>query len=100
MCDSTATDVQVHTSWIFHVTALEKGILARTMGVNLARSVARAMWKGNGSRVLVCVDIARQRPMKTLDGGERRMEVLAGWGVERLVWVWSSVVSRLLWVGE
>ena len=71
--------------------------------MNFARKAARAMLKERTwSAVLwdvVSVVVERQRPTKTFDGGERRMEVRAWWGVwVRRWWIWRSDVS--FWGGH
>jgi len=86
-----ATAIHVQASWIFQVTLLEKGILESTRGVNLANRAARAIWKDKGSRLTLRDE--RQRPTKMLDGGERRMEDLAGRGcLARRLWICDSDV--------
>lgn len=73
------------------------------MGVNLAKSVARATLKG---RISLLVDRVgcnlklfgrdRQRPTKMFGAGDKRIEDREGRGnSERLLWIWVSDISVL-----
>ena len=83
------TASQVQLSCIFHFMVLLKGMLEKRMGANFAVRVAMTIARERAS----CSSFRGWRADKNFGprakayvGGERRIDVFAGWGVVKRWW--------------